>query len=176
MNTRWGTVVMAVTALSLLTVSKGSAQRPGRGGPAWDSPGPRGGGVVERVLSMRDELELTEDQVARLDRLRMDALTRSAEMASRLMRLRSDFRAGEISAEAFREGVAQQREEARSGWQERRGEVEEVLTQEQLDQLADMGRMGRRMRRGDTVGPWGLGPGCPRCGFRGGRAYRWQRW
>ena len=100
---------------------------------------------VEQALRRADALELTEDQVTRLEALRVDALAERAANAARLMEMASGVRAGTVERGAIREGMAALREAGattrenlrdqqqelrqaarRAAWQNRRGTIPRV--------------------------------------------------
>jgi Spy/CpxP family protein refolding chaperone len=166
---------MAVAGALILGATPLLAQRGPRG--ARMGVGPAGPGV-EMLLRAREQLDLTDEQVASLEALR-------DQMQSEMVPVR----------EEMREAVRQAREAEREAWEARREQMqgfrdrieamreghrqrlEEVLTEEQRAQLdALAGQRGRRSRAGAGVGPGargGFGPGMGTRGFRrsGPRAF-----
>lgn len=138
---------------------------------------------AETALRLRQELELTEEQVSQLDALRREALaTRQAHMAQ-MMELRSRQLAGELALEEWRAEMAERRDEAR----ERAGALGErvggVLTDAQRERLSELrrqewrqqGRMGRAGRwEGGRIGPHMRGPRGSAWGGPGAGS-RWDR-
>lgn len=150
----------------------------------------RGGGApgVEGILRMRERLELTEDQVARLDALRSERVEQRTLAAHEMNELRSQLRAGTIERTEAMERMRTARE-ARAGQAEQdRAAVEALLSENQratLEQLQAQRRAfeaGRRsalrgQARGMRGGGEARGPrrgGFPQPGLRGGPA-RLQR-
>ncbi|HUG38493.1 MAG TPA: hypothetical protein VML54_16155, partial [Candidatus Limnocylindrales bacterium] len=89
----------------------------------------RGGGApgVERILRMREQLELTEDQVNRLDALRSERVEQHTLAAHETNELRSQLRAGTIERTEAMERLRTARE-ARAGQAEQsRAAVEALL-------------------------------------------------
>ncbi|MEX2465592.1 MAG: Spy/CpxP family protein refolding chaperone [Gemmatimonadota bacterium] len=98
------------------------ADRLGRGGGA---PG------VEGILRMRERLELTEDQVSRLDALRSERVEQRMLAAAEMNELRSELRAGTIERTEAMERMRTARE-ARVGQAEQdRAAVEALLDDNQ---------------------------------------------
>ncbi len=138
---------------------------------------------VERVMQAREELALTDDQVARLDAIRREFVQeRTAEMAE-MAELQSQLEAGQIRRS---EVIAAQEDRAAAAEgriEERRARVDAVLTDEQRAQVEQMRTRADRVRgsrqglapggRGG-FGPGGFGPGGPR-GQRGDAGVRGPR-
>ncbi len=168
-----GWLALAAAGLIGLAAPVAAQRGPvGPRGPAPDGgPGMRAGVGVERILALRDDLELTEAQVAALNEIRSQVLEqRQAEVAF-MMGLRSDLQAGEITRAQMREAL-EERREARTGQAEAgRDRVRSILSEEQLDALAERGRRQARRSgvRGRRPGA-GFGPGRPGA-FRGGRGF-----
>jgi Spy/CpxP family protein refolding chaperone len=154
--------------------------------PARRGPGMHGAGGPEMVLSMRDQLGLTEEQIAELDELREQMVGIRTSHRSAMASVRSRFEAGEIdreemttAMEAIRSGGPQVHEEMQS-------RIASILDEEQLASFEELRqsrqavRDGRGMRRGGGPGamggqgmrgdgPRGMGPDAMRPGGRGPR-------
>lgn len=93
----------------------------------------RGSGApgVEAVLRLRDRLELSDDQVARLDALRSERVAEGATVASEMAELRSQLRAGTLDRAQAREIMRVAAEARRASAEETRIEVEGLLTEQQ---------------------------------------------
>ncbi|MDH5588426.1 MAG: hypothetical protein OEZ65_09215 [Gemmatimonadota bacterium] len=144
----------------------------GMGGPAWagalllalapmsaaaqDAPPPReraemrgDGPGVEMILRMRERLELNEDQIVQLNRIREAAVARRAAHQAEMAELRSRVMAGEADREVLREAMEARREAARAVREDQRREIEAVLNEAQREKLTEMReRMQDRMRGG----------------------------
>ena len=139
---------------------------------------------AETVMRLRQELELTDDQVSQLDALRRDALaTRQAHMAQ-MMELRSRQLAGELALEEWRTEMTKSRDDARERMDAQGERVAGVLTDAQRERLTELrrqewrqqGRMGRGGRwEGGGFGPNTGGPRGAGWGFDPGRAPQWHR-
>lgn len=159
MKTRAFTSWMALGLLALAAAPL-AAQRPF---------GPPGGfeiAGVEQALRLRTALELTDAQVTSLDQLRRESLARHKDRVTRVMDLRSDLRAGEITSGQLRDALEEGREAMEEAAEQTRTRLEEILTEEQMDELRDSrgpgwgegrpglrGHRGLRGRGGPPMGP-----------------------
>jgi hypothetical protein len=173
--------LIALGALFALGVAGLNAQEPVQ---ERQRAGLRRGPSTEALLSSREELGLTEDQVAALEALRAEGVQRRTDEAAELAELRSRLAAGQIGRSelmAFREERAGSREALQAQHRER---VEAVLNQEQLAQVeqfraqADAFRRGRASARGERGVRSGRGErsarqGAPGRGFGAERG--WDR-
>lgn len=116
----------------------------------------------EMIMSLRDRLELTDDQLAALEQLRAEGVERRTSARSQMDEMRSRLRAGEIEGEEMRAFLEELRA-AQPNAGDRRARVEGILTEDQLQSLEEMRRQ-RPGVRGDRGGIRG-----PRGGVRGGR-------
>jgi hypothetical protein len=131
--------VLLTLALASLTTTAVTAQA--RRG---DRP-PRAG--VEDLLRLRTQLELTQEQVTRLQAIREQRLAERIATATEMMRLRSRLNAGEITREEFREHLRTRRDAARARMQEgTRERPAELLTDAQRAKLQEFRREVRRER------------------------------
>ncbi len=132
----------------------------GPGGPQGHGRGMR----IERIMRMRDALELTDDQFRRFDELRQEVLERREERMGQMAELRSEVAAGLVEREEVREQVMSLRDGMRETAEQQREQVLDILTDEQKEQL-------QSARRGRYSGAGGFGPGGHRHdggGYRGG--------
>lgn len=123
------------------------------------------------LLRFSDELDLTEEQVERLETLQTqfskDMIDRRAEAKKARIELRSLMRgdASESEVEAAIDNVTRLRGENMKTRFRHRQEIESILTEEQLDELKEMRREGPRGgdcpkgRRGGFREAPGGGPG-----------------
>lgn len=115
-----------------------------RGGPGHHQPGPG------MLLRFSDELDLTEEQVDRLETLQTqfskDMIDRRAEAKKARIELRSLMRgdAPESEVEAAIDNVTRLRGENMKTRYRHRQQIESVLTEQQLEQLEEMRREGPR--------------------------------
>lgn len=171
--------VFAIAAVILLGAGDIRAQE--------DQPDPRPsrmrGPSPEMVMSLRDRLELTEDQLQALEELRAERVAERNARRAEMEEMRSRFRAGQIDRDELRTFMESRRAQA-SEIEERRARLEAVLDEDQLRTLNDLrvrraeirGRRGA-MRRGRP----GMRPGRPgmrrggRPGLRRGGRFRGAR-
>jgi len=150
----------AVLALfvGILGVQQAEAQRPGRmGGPRGGTGigGPMNGGVnggqargVERAMRLADELGLSDAQRGELEVLRLQQLEDQTSAAVRMLELGSEVRAGIREPEALRQEMEALREARQSGAAGVRDQLQQVLTEEQIQELQELSRPGRGGRAG----------------------------
>ena len=112
----WSAVVIAVVLV--LPVSAANAQRNQRGA----REGMRRAGV-EDLLRMRERLELTDEQSAQLEELRVAALERRKARVVDMMDLQSRRRAGDLEREEWRDLMAERREANRTRSAQQREQI-----------------------------------------------------
>ena len=168
--------MLALTALILIGANDLYAQAMTDENAA---PALRRGVDVETVMSMRERLELTEDQIAALDEIRREAVQRrTAEMAE-AVEMRSRLRAGQIRPSEMMAFMEERRDANQGVAEQRRERIASVLDEAQLETLQTLrvrgaymrGRADMRRQRGQAFGPNG-GRGVPGRGFRGQRGRR----
>lgn len=102
--------------------------------------------LVELVMRARERLELTEEQVARLETIRAEAVDRRAASRAAAEDLRSRIAAGQIDRggglEALRERLERRLEDLRA--LESRESIEDILTEEQMEMVRSRMRAPRR--------------------------------
>jgi Spy/CpxP family protein refolding chaperone len=140
----------------------------------------RGGGApgVEGILRMRERLELTDEQVNRLDALRSERVEQRTLAAHEMNELRSQLRAGTIERTEAMERMRTARE-ARAGQAEQdRAAVEALLSDNQratLEQLQARRRAFEAGRRSALRGQArGMRGGGEVRGPRRGGSPQWQ--
>lgn len=151
----------------LLVLGAGLAQAPmlsAQGAPlgGWGPQGLGPGMGIERIMRMRDALELTDDQVRRFDELRQEVLEHRVERMRQMVELHSEVAAGLVEREEVREQVISLRNGMRETAEQRREQVMAILTDEQKEQL-------QSARRGPHSGAGGFGLGGHGHGGRGFR-------
>lgn len=152
--------------------------------------GPRGAGI-ELIMRQQERLELSEDQMKRLDQLRQEAVQRRTAHQAQMAELRSKVAAGQMEPGALRDQARAMRESAMEVQKQQRERVEGVLTEAQKERVQEWGararafQMGRQsaLRGGQGRMAPGMGPQrglrgrTPRGAFRNdGRPGMRQRW
>ncbi len=155
----WSAVVIAVVLV--LPLSAANAQRNQRGA----REGMRRAGV-EDLLRMRERLELTDEQSAQLEELRVAALERRKARVVDMMDLQSRRRAGDLEREEWRDSMAERREANRTRSAQQREQITAILTVEQRDQIGSLRSRRAATRRGARAGRFRDGPRAAR-GFSG---------
>lgn len=151
----------------------------GPGGRRGMAMGPRGAGV-EMIMRQRERLQLTEDQVERLDAIRREAVQRRAAHQTQMAELRSRVAAGEMEPGELREQAQAMRQGAEEIQRQQRERIEAVLTDAQKETLQEWGARARAFQMGRQSalrggGRGGMGPGMGP-GMRPGRAPRGGAW
>ena len=178
---------LALGAMLLIGLGDVAAQEP----PAQRGPRMHGGGGPEMVLSVRDQLDLTEDQIAELNQLREQMVGIRTSHRSAMASLRSRLQAGEIDREEMRTSMEAIRSGGPQVHEEMQSRIASILDEEQLASFEELRqsrqavRDGRGMRRGGGPGamrgrpgamrgpgmrgdgPGGMGPDAMRPGGRG---------
>lgn len=136
--------IVALSALSILGATDVAAQN------------------VEAIMRAQERLELTQDQLASLDAIRKQAVEdRTAEMAQ-MEEMRSQLAAGLIERSDLMALQEERRDERRATAEQRREQIEAVLTEGQRDQLQEMrarrDRVAAGPRAGQRPGVGGPGP------------------
>lgn len=168
--------VVALAAAMILGGSHASAQ-------ANDRPRrPQAGPDVETIMSMRERLELTDQQLATLESIRRENVQRRNQERAEMEEMRSQLRAGQIRRSQMMAYLEERRDEALATVEERRARVESVLTDAQRETLTALrARVRARVGRGAIRGERGFrtDPGVrggrtlrPGRGARGARAFR----
>ncbi len=141
--------IIALLALAVLSSAPLAAQ-PGRHRA-------RAGATPETAMRLREQLQLTDDQLARLRAFREEDVATRRNIMNSQLELRSRFRAGEITPDAFREEVRAQREAIRLRNTERGDRVGGVLTDTQRGQLNQLReqRARQQFHRGQAGGRGG---------------------
>jgi Spy/CpxP family protein refolding chaperone len=142
---RWryigGALVVALgVAVMPLQAQRGHGFR-GQGlrGPA----GPNMGHSLELALEHRDELELTQDQVAQLQELKATIDRDVLGLGEAMNELRESIRAGEVERDEGLRQMQTLRGELITASAPLRGRAQEILTVEQHNKLQPLARQGR---------------------------------
>ena len=156
-------VIVAVSAATGFGAAALGAQSPQRDGLSRSN-------VAERALSLREHLELSDEQVASLNQFRQELLALRVAAMADLMRIRSDVAAGQLTRADAREQLASRREEMRVDRSAHQERLAGILSEDQLQRLRESQQRTRRGRarmprfRGGRGGPGMRGPR----GFRQG--------
>ena len=171
MNKRTLTVALFACLAGATFATTAVAQR----GPRLQRTTARGG-CVENALRQRERLELTDEQVARLNALRTPCIERRQAESSQIIKLRSDFESREITREQFRDAMQPRRDTTAESIT--RAQLAEILSE---DQLAQLNRAQRGFARGGRAGGLGRrgadfrGRGSQRLRGRGRQSFRSNR-
>lgn len=95
-------------------------------------PGP------ELILRLREQLNLTEAQVSRLEALRQESVNRQRDRMAEMLDLRSRVQAGQVTREQMQERIRARAEAAQAEGQAPGERVRAVLTDQQRLQLAEL--------------------------------------
>jgi len=140
-------------------------------GPGGDGPGTRGIGIrdrapaAERVLAVREHLQLRDDQLQELEEMRREAVDRRMAALGEVEELRSRVRAGDLARDELRAHVRERFEVAREVREQDRERLEGLLDEGQLEAWQELqrerfaGRRGERPREMRQGGGGRRGPG-----------------
>lgn len=148
-NIRTTTVAAFVLAATIaVTAQDVEGQRRGNTGMRAGSTGLS---PVENALRRADALELTEEQITRLEALRVDVLEERTANAARLMEMASEVRAGIVERGAIREEMAALREAGATTRENLRDQLGEILTSDQQEELRRAARRAVWQNRRGTI-------------------------
>lgn len=186
---RQSSSLFALTALALLAATDALAQepRPDR------RLGPLRGPSPEMIMSLRDRLELSGEQLGALEELRSERVAERNARRAEMEEMRSRLRAGEIDRQEMRTWMQDRRSQSAGDMEAGRERLEAILDADQLRTLNDIRvrRAEMRGRRGAMRGPRGAmragRPGATRGGrpgairdrrgaMRGGRPGAMREW
>lgn len=145
------TVLLAMALTTLAPVAAAA-----QAGPGPRRMVPRAAERPEDLLRLRAHLELTRDQVTRLQAMREEALAARIAVTTEMMRLRSRLHAGEVTREEVRRQMESRRDSMRTRLQDpERARARDVLTDAQREKLSEFrrelvrerGRLEMRARR-----------------------------
>lgn len=105
-----------------------------------------GFGSVERMLRLRDTLNLSDAQVTQLEAIRKEQVARRQQEAIARIDLESRAAAGMLEREALRDQLDDRADQAEEFFEQTRDRIEKVLTEQQRQQLRDFREHGLRMR------------------------------
>ncbi|MEM7414129.1 MAG: collagen-like protein [Gemmatimonadota bacterium] len=132
------------------------------------------GPAVESIMSMRDRLELTDEQISALDELRAERVRERSQLRAEMDEMQSRLRAGQIPRSEMMAFMEQRREAASGDAEARRAEVNALLTESQVGMLDDLRSQARAFQRGRASARSGRGARGSR-GVRGARGSRGER-
>jgi len=126
--------------------------------------GTRGAGNgVEQVMSLRERLELSEDQISRLDEIRRAMVSQRTAAQADMAEMRSQLQAGQIRQSEMMAFLEERRDAASATRPDVRAQIEEILDEAQLESLEELQGQRRAFLRGQATAR-----------ARGGRALRGQ--
>ena len=135
-----------LAAMMALTPPTAEAQRGARG--QREMMMRRGQPGIEHIMRLRERLELSEDQIARLDVIRAEVVQHRAGHQAQMAELRSQVMAGELEAAAAREQAEIRREQGEAFAEDVRSRVEAILSDAQREELEDVVGRARAFRQG----------------------------
>jgi hypothetical protein len=107
-----------------------------------------GFGSVEAILREKDELKLTDQQVAQLETIRKEEVARRQAESREQIDLESRYQAGLLDRTAWRDEMEKRSDARTAAARSVRDRIEKLLTDEQRDQLDE-----RRFRRISPTAP-----------------------
>lgn len=122
----------------------------------------RAGPRVEALMQMRERLALSEQQIAELDVIRREIVQERSARRAEMDEMRSQLAAGQIRRSELMAFVEERQDVAEGVADERRGRIEGVLTEAQLEQVQELQGRSRAFARGRATARGG-----ERAGFRG---------
>jgi len=144
---------MATAALLVGLAAPVAAQQGQRGMRGAGMQGQRGGEGIEHLLQLRETLELSEDQVARLESLQSDFAEQREAHRAQAEEFRARVRSGDLTRNEIEEWRTNRRESMENMRQAHRQMVEQLLTEEQRGKLDEIGQVRRSgMRAGAQAG------------------------
>lgn len=156
MNKRVFHGAIALLMMSAVTVESATAQA------APERRRAVRGSAVESIMSMRDRLELTDDQISALDRIRAERVQERSTLRAEMAEMRSRLQAGQIRQSEMMAFLEDRADARRDDAEERQAEIEAILDEAQIEMLDDLRTRTRAFVRG-------------RASARGGRGVRGAR-
>lgn len=141
---------MVLAAMLVAVAAPALAQQPPQARPGQQMPERRqamqrqmqprmqAGPGPEMILRLREQLNLTEAQVNRLEALRQESVNRQRERMAEMLDLRSRMQAGQVTREQMQERMRARAEAAPAEGQTPGERVRAVLTDQQRLQLAEL--------------------------------------
>lgn len=157
-----GSALVALLTLSVVPVA-GQDERPER-------PGMRRGAGIEAIMSLRERLELSDDQIAQLDALRAEAVERRSTERAALDEMRSRLLAGQIERSEMMAFMEERRDARGDEADDVRTRVDEILLPDQRTALEQYRAERRAYERGRRSGR--REAGMRGRGGAGGRAFQ----
>lgn len=106
-------------------------------------PGFVGFGSVEGLLRRKEELKLTDQQVAQIEAIRKDEVARRQAESRELIDLQSRVAAGLVERTEYRDEMEKRGDAQRVAARNVRNRLEQILNDEQLDQIERRPFMGK---------------------------------
>jgi Spy/CpxP family protein refolding chaperone len=114
--------------------------------------GSRGGPDVEAIMSLRERLELTDQQIEQLDALRAEQVAQRGVRRAEVDEMRSRLRAGQIRRSEMMAFMEERRDAWRTGADDHRNRVDGILGPEQRESLEQLRTERRAFERGRRAG------------------------
>lgn len=113
--------------------------------------GARGvGSGVELIMSQRERLELTEDQISRLDAIRRATVSQRAAAQAEMAEMRSRLQAGQIRQSEMMAFLEERRDAAPAARTDVQEQIAGILTDAQLETVDQMQSQRRAFVRGQA--------------------------
>jgi len=103
---------------------------------------------VEHIMRLRENLELSESQIAQLDAIRGEVVQHRTSQQAEMEELQSQVMAGQLEANAVRDQLEGRREAGEAFAEGVRTRVESILTDAQKESLEDAVGRARAFERG----------------------------
>lgn len=143
--------VLVLTATMLATVAADVTAQQGRRGHQMRGDRGRAGGI-EMIMRMREQLELTDQQLQQLDGLRQTSVARQNAARAEMAELMSQLQAGQIQRSDVMAAMEARQEESEGIREAHREQIEGILTEAQRESLQELSARGRAFRAGAAAG------------------------
>lgn len=139
-----------LATMMVVTPLHADAQQGGRGRRAQTMDRPGGG--VEMLMRQRDRLQLTEDQIEKLDQIRAEMTKQRSAHQAEMAEFRSKVAAGQMDREELRAIMEARRESSEAMRAQHKQRVDAVLTEAQRDSVAQWQARAQAFMRGRRSG------------------------
>jgi hypothetical protein len=170
---RIGAVCLTLAVSAPLAAQQGQRQSRGMGMQAergsMQNRGQKSGPA--QLLSLRETLELTDDQIGQLETLEEGFAEQREARRAQAQEMREQVRSGDVPRNDIREQAAARREAGQATSAAHKQMVEQVLTDEQSGKLTEM-RAANQQHRSGRAGMRGRGQRGQRQGVRGRQGFQ----
>ena len=122
----------------------------GQGGPSQMDRRQMGMGAADRVLWLREDLNLTDDQMTDLKRATASARAVQDDARLQMRAIRDQLRDGQATQGQFLDFMTERQDALQQQQLDVRAQTEAILSDEQKDQITSMQRRGSQGQRGMT--------------------------